>query len=1195
MKIMIKKNYKKIRNVLIASVLLLSSSLTHAQSNLLFPPNNLSLEVSGSESTEVPVTWSTSGQSNASYLWVLKTVLTLDTVITVSAGTDTVLPLDFATIDQVLQGAGLNVGDTVDLVWYVVSNDGITSLNSLDTFNLQLIRGTVLSDFDLLFPPDGLSLLVEGAESSSIDVTWNSSNLGSTYEWNLFLASNPSVNVVSLPSNNSGSDTILTLTLGAIDGLLADAGLNIGDSIALAWNVTATSNGISIDATSNHSLNLTRGVVLYNFDLLSPADSAFLMLEGNNNATVDITWESAGEGVNYIWELDALFGGTFNPAIVSVPSNVFGSDTTLTLDLATIESLLNQNGINIGDTAFLQWRVKASNGIDSLYSNNVNALYVERGIILNDFSLLSPPNQFSATIEGSGTNEIDITWTSSAANATYEWLLDASGNNFSNPLISVLSNNNGADTILTLDFATVDALLADAGLNQGDTVDLIWTVRAFAANDSIEALQTFDLQLIRGGVLNSFDLLSPPSGTAATIVGNPNNEVAISWSSSNATATYKWYLDLAGNNFSNPIAVIESANNGLDTNLTLDFASIDGVLAGAGLNIGDSVDLIWNVRAFDGGDYLWAMNNFDLQLTRGSVLSNFNLLSPPSGTAATISGPENQTVSISWNSAGANVNYVWYLDAAGNNFSNPIVSVPAANSGSDTTLVLDFATIDAVLNGAGVSVGSTANLIWTVRAFDGSDSLQAIDIFTLDLTRGNITPIFDLISPPDNTSLLVQGNGSTPVNITWENIPNYTYDWVLALRGSNLQALVLSPIESNNSGNANELTLDFATIDAVLGGANLLGATFNIGDTANLEWAVRATNGIDTIFSSSVFNIDLVRGIVPNDFSLIGPADGFTAAVEGDADTELTINWTSSFPGAAYDWVLRTSGANPLELSRISAGTDTFLIVDFAAIDNLLNGAGLVIGDFANLEWTVETSLDAQIYEAENAPFALNLTRGVLFTDFELLSPPNNTRLLTSQDRSIPINITWENAQFNGNSDVFYTWQLALAGTGFATILAEIDANSSGFDNSLDITMGDVLDVLDANGIAEGDSVETEWRVIAGNALNPGLTKFSNEFNLRIVRDFSISTQEILSSKPSFNIYPNPASSWFNIEVIHANNQAYSIEVFDLSGRSVYGESGINSTNHTINFSTAGNLPQGMYVINIRLGDTNLHKTLVVK
>ena len=106
--------------------------------------------------------------------------------------------------------------------------------------------------------------------------------------------------------------------------------------------------------------------------------------------------------------------------------------------------------------------------------------------------------------------------------------------------------------------------------------------------------------------------------------------------------------------------------------------------------------------------------------------AQFNLVSPANNALLKSEGLGSSPVSINWTSQNTlmgNVAYTWHLDSLSGNFSSPIVSVPANNMGADTMLTLDFTTVNAVLAGAGVQIGDTAALKWTVTASNGTSTI----------------------------------------------------------------------------------------------------------------------------------------------------------------------------------------------------------------------------------------------------------------------------------------------------------------------------------------------------------------------------------------------------------------------------------------------------------------------------------------
>ncbi|MDD4235394.1 MAG: T9SS type A sorting domain-containing protein, partial [Bacteroidales bacterium] len=75
-----------------------------------------------------------------------------------------------------------------------------------------------------------------------------------------------------------------------------------------------------------------------------------------------------------------------------------------------------------------------------------------------------------------------------------------------------------------------------------------------------------------------------------------------------------------------------------------------------------------------------------------------------------------------------------------------------------------------------------------------------------------------------------------------------------------------------------------------------------------------------------------------------------------------------------------------------------------------------------------------------------------------------------------------------------------------------------------------------------------------------------------------------------FNIYPNPASNSFNINLL-SDTENLNISITDLYGRTVYEKS---YSNQGSLISINPELPQGMYLINVCINDMIFTKKIVM-
>lgn len=98
------------------------------------------------------------------------------------------------------------------------------------------------------------------------------------------------------------------------------------------------------------------------FNLLTPADGARVLITDVMTEEVNITWESTtagGEPVAYTFKTDTVGGGTFGNPFIDVPSNNGGADNQLTFTFGQVNTSF---GVPEGDSISFIWTVFASAG-----------------------------------------------------------------------------------------------------------------------------------------------------------------------------------------------------------------------------------------------------------------------------------------------------------------------------------------------------------------------------------------------------------------------------------------------------------------------------------------------------------------------------------------------------------------------------------------------------------------------------------------------------------------------------------------------------------------------------------------------------------------------------------------------------------------------------------------------------------------
>ncbi len=238
------------------------------------------------------------------------------------------------------------------------------------------------------------------------------------------------------------------------------------------------------------------------FKLLTPSTGTNLVLNAATPAVaVNITWSASVPGVNsiptYKW-VAALKTGSIDEPILEIPSNNGGKDTKLTLTFLQIDQALGSKGIAANAEADLIWSVVTDNGSTTLRSVDVFGIKITRfGDGTTPFILLGPVESSlnnPLTINPNSTTEnIIFRWTKSnpkagGASVTYKVLFverkfDANGSelpaNWSAPLFSIISNNNGVDSFVNVTYKRFSDSLTSKGFTSLPTpVQLKWTVIA---------------------------------------------------------------------------------------------------------------------------------------------------------------------------------------------------------------------------------------------------------------------------------------------------------------------------------------------------------------------------------------------------------------------------------------------------------------------------------------------------------------------------------------------------------------------------------------------------------------------------------------------------------------------------------------------------------------------------------------------
>ncbi|MCH8569090.1 MAG: T9SS type A sorting domain-containing protein [Balneolales bacterium] len=126
--------------------------------------------------------------------------------------------------------------------------------------------------------------------------------------------------------------------------------------------------------------------------------------------------------------------------------------------------------------------------LDPVFFNNEEPLGLP-----GTFALLTPEDGTELQGDVDDTTPVMITWEPSANAETYTWLLIEEDGFFDEPLISLISDNEGTSEMLELTVGAIYSALNDAGLDTSMMQSLLWTVEATNDDGARLANEAFGL------------------------------------------------------------------------------------------------------------------------------------------------------------------------------------------------------------------------------------------------------------------------------------------------------------------------------------------------------------------------------------------------------------------------------------------------------------------------------------------------------------------------------------------------------------------------------------------------------------------------------------------------------------------------------------------------------------------------------
>lgn len=421
-----------------------------------------------------------------------------------------------------------------DSVAYIIAGYTNQPTGRNDKITFKKIEGVSnnLNDFRLRYPANNSTVTSVLGSKLPVLFNWDSSGTGAIYKWSFEKDGAPATRMDTIiPGLN-----VFKISENDLDFFLAKK-LNIaqGETVSGKWYVYAYKGPGAPgnrDSIPSDTLNVTfkrNKPTLSSFDLVAPVDNIRLSVSNLLTYPIDFVWTKAAHGASYKFY---YFDSIRNKTLV-LNSNGLGVDSNLQIKVSALDSIFRSAPWSLaqGDSTYGKWRVYAYSGSDSLVSaHSFNISFKRVANQLNSFSIFAPNN--NDTIDVTNFSVVNFVWGKAAVGANYKWTFSTNAN-FSSPK-QVLSNNNGYDTILTINTSNLNTLL---GVNAGTVLKGYWRVFSSKGTDTLTSSNTFTIYLKRSAneqLLQRFTSLNCPP---------PNWNMEYSGTSSWSRVPFNAYFD----------------------------------------------------------------------------------------------------------------------------------------------------------------------------------------------------------------------------------------------------------------------------------------------------------------------------------------------------------------------------------------------------------------------------------------------------------------------------------------------------------------------------------------------------------------------------------------------------------------------------------------------------------------------------
>ncbi len=444
-------------------------------------------------------------------------------------------------------------------------------------------------------------------------------------------------------------------------------------------------------------------------------------------------------------------------------------------------------------------------------------------------------------------------------------------------------------------------------------------------------------------------------------------------------ASYTLLFDLEGGDMSNPIYAVASDDGGAATEAVLARSVLNAIAGNAGAAAGGDATVKWAVRSTDGTTALMSDASRRIKITRVDDTPVGVLTAPADNASADLKSTTG--LEFRWEAAQHTgegpVTYEVVFDYAEGGFSSPLFSTASGNGGTDLKVTLAKDNLDAVARQAGALAGASASVRWAVRSTCGGTTLLSDVSNAITIIRVGDTPVKSLVSPINNVS--VNLGTSSSLKFQW-GAADYvdddpiTYTVVFdALSGDFSSPLY--EIAAGGDGGALEATLSREILDVIAKDAGAVPGGF-----ATFKWAVRSTDGANTLLSSVSRLITIIRAPDTPVRVLAAPAEG--ASVDLNTAGSLRFQWEAAVyaesQNVGYELVFDVTSGNfssPVFTAQAdNGGASLEATLTKEVLDQVAKNAGGAPEADVTVKWAVRSTGGASSLLSE-ASRRLTITR----------------------------------------------------------------------------------------------------------------------------------------------------------------------------------------------------------------------------